>query len=167
MTTALTTIVIGIAVAGFILFRLFTPRQVSIKDLLLPVGLGLYAGYGYLQHVPTTVAVYVGVAALVGVAMGLLGGFAVKMWQQSGTVYQRGGLAYLMVFVVLIALRIAAHVMASSLFPSLDASVLNAAFIAMGLGNLAGRSITVLLRAAAMVGWDLSALPASSRARGI
>lgn len=160
----LTAAVIAIAVALFIIYRLFTPRPVSVRDLVLPLGLGVFLSSQFLQGAPLNVLPFFAGSALFGLVMGLLAGLTVRVWLNptTGSVFQRGGLPFLLAFVALLAARILAHVAFGVLDPSVSVATLNAAFIAMALGNLLGRSVTVLARAGLLNGWNFTASPVRS-----
>jgi hypothetical protein len=98
---------------------------------------------------------------VIGIGTGLLGGVVMRVWRDSasGLVLQQGGWRYLLVFLTLIAVRVVLRFLASVAHLADDPTVLNEAAIAMAIGNCAGRAINVGLRALALVGWDVNALP--------
>lgn len=166
----ITTALAAVAIVVYVLYRQFAQRPVTTKDIIIPIAGGLYLGDRYLTGGSVTSAALVVGAAGIGIVSGLFSGFAVRVWEDasSGAVFQKGGWSYLAVLLGLVIVRIAVKVAVSST-GALDPTTLNAAFIAMAIGNYAGRAITVGLRALALVGWDLQALPkpASHQPRGV
>ena len=168
----LTTALIAIAAFIFMIYRQFVQRPVTAKDIILPVGVGLYLADRYLTGGSLAAAALALGAVGAGIVTGLFSGVVVRVWQDadSGTVYQRGGWPFLAVLGGLVAVRVVLHVVFSAT-GLVDATTLNTAFIAMAVGTYVGRAITVGLRALALVGWDFAALPArtarpASRVRG-
>lgn len=156
----ITTALITVAAFIFMVYRQFVERPVTAKDIVLPVGVGLYLADRYLTGGSLAAAALALGAAGAGIVTGLFSGAVVRVWQDSssGAVYQRGGWSYLAVLGGLVAVRIVLHVVFSAT-GLVDATTLNTAFIAMAVGNYVGRAITVGLRALALVGWDVAALP--------
>lgn len=161
----ITTALIAIVVAAFVLYRQFVQRPVTARDIAVPVIGGAYIAAHYLNGGGAGLAAVVGTAAF-GIATGIVGGFFVRVWRDAGTgsVFQRGGWSYLAILLGLLALRVVLRFVFGAM-GLLDATLLNDAFIAMALGNYAGRAITVGLRALALVGWDLEALPRAASRR--
>jgi membrane protein CcdC involved in cytochrome C biogenesis len=160
------TALIAVVVVVYMLYRQFVQRPVTGRDIILPMLGGAYIGDRFLNGAGATgIVVVLGVAAF-GVATGLVSGFVVRVWRDAatGTVYQRGGWSYLAILLSLLAVRLVLRIIFSAT-GTMDATVLNDAFIAMAIGNYAGRAITVGLRALALVGWDLEALPKSASRR--
>lgn len=156
----ITTVFAAIAIGGYVLYRQFMQRPVTAKDIIIPVAGGLYLGDRYLTGGTVGAAALVMSAAAIGVVSGLFSGFAVRVWQDaaSGAVFQKGGWSYLAVLLGLVVGRIVLKI-AISTTGVIDPSLLNTAFLAMAIGNYAGRAIMVGLRALALVGWNLEALP--------
>jgi membrane protein CcdC involved in cytochrome C biogenesis len=159
----ITTALAAVALVAYMVYRQFAQRPVTAKDILIPIAGGLYLGDRYLTGGTAAAAALVLGAAGIGIVSGLFSGFAVRVWQDasSGAVFQKGGWSYLAVLVGLVVVRIVLKVALSST-GIIDPSLLNTAFIAMAIANYAGRAITVGLRALALVGWDLEALPKSA-----
>jgi membrane protein CcdC involved in cytochrome C biogenesis len=162
----ITTALIAVAAFGYMVYRQFVQRPVTAKDIIIPVAVGLYLADWYLVGgSATAVALALG-AAGIGIVTGLLSGAVVRVWQDAatGAVYQRGAWSYLAVLGGLVAVRVVLHIVFTAT-GLLDATALNTAFIAMAVGTYAGRSITVGLRALALVGWDFDALPKQANRR--
>lgn len=161
--TALQTELIALLVLGYMIYRQFVTRQVTRRDLLLPLIGAAYLTYVYLGH-PGSLAdiVMVTGASLFGVGAGLASATVVTIWRDGATslVMQRGGWKYLLVLLGLVVVRMALHLAAFALKLDVSEAALNDAFIGMAVGNYAGRAALVSLRALALLGWDPGALPA-------
>ena len=156
----ITAVFAAVAIVGYVLYRQLAQRPVTAKDIIIPLAGGVYLGDRYLTGGSANAAALVLGAAGIGIVSGLFSGFAVRVWQDanSGAVFQKGGWSYLAVLVGLVVVRVVLKVALSST-GIIDPSLLNTAFIAMAIANYAGRAITVGLRALALVGWNLEALP--------
>ena len=66
------------AVFVFVVLRQARERKVDVRSFLLPMAVVLYVGHIYVHSIPTAGndLVLVGLLALVGLALGVLGGFA-------------------------------------------------------------------------------------------
>lgn len=160
--TTLQTALIALLVLSYMIYRQLVTRPVTRRDLLLPLAGAAYLAVVYFGHPGSAVdvALVVG-AALFGVGTGLVSAAVVTVWRDiaSGLVMQRGGWKYLLVLVGLILVRVLLRVLAYALKLDVSATVLNDAFIAMAVGNYAGRAVLVGSRALSLLGWDTSALP--------
>jgi len=161
--TSLQTALIALLVYCYMIYRQFVTRQVAWRDLLLPlIGVG-YLTYVYLGHPGSSADVVMVIGAtLFGVGTGLASATVVTIWRDGSTnlVMQRGGWKYLLVLLGLVVMRIALRIAADTLKLDVRAAALNDAFIGMAVGNYAGRAALVSLRALALLGWDIGALPA-------
>ncbi len=160
--TSLQTELIALLVLGYMIYRQFVTRQVTWRDLLLPLIGAAYLAYAYLGHPgsSTDVVMVIG-AALFGVGTGLASATVVTIWRDSATslVMQRGGWKYLLVLLGLVVVRFALRMVAYALKLDVSETALNDAFIGMAVGNYAGRAALVSIRALALLGWELGALP--------
>jgi hypothetical protein len=165
----LQTALLGAALFCYILYRQCVRRPVTRRDFLIP-GIGaLYLGTRYLGGSTLRVrdAVFVLIATLVGIGMGLLCGQMIRVWrdEESGVVYQFGGWPYLVAFLGLLLVRVAMRVVSRQWDVVASAAVLNDAFIGMMIGNFLGRAINVGARALALLGWQFDALPSNTNIR--
>jgi hypothetical protein len=165
----LQTVILGVALFCYMLYRQFTRQPVTRRDLLVP-GLGaLYLGTRYFGGAGVGMhdAIVVLTASLIGVGTGLLGGQMIRVWRdpESGVIYQAGGWRYAVVFLALLVLRVVMRIMTRQWDFGTSAAVLNDAFIGMMIGNYLGRAITVGARALALLDWQYDALPSTRRVR--
>ena len=166
--TSLQTALIALLVYGYMIYRQFVTRQVAWRDLLLPLIGAAYLSYVYLGHPGSEADIVMVIgAALFGVGTGLASATVVAIWRDGATslVMQRGGWKYLLVLLGLIVMRIALRIVAYALKLDVGEAALNDAFIGMAVGNYAGRSALVSIRALALLGWNPGALPARRRVR--
>ena len=160
----LETVVIGLAVIGFILYRSFTKQPVTTKSVLLPLVGAVVLATRYTGPVDVGTVALLGGGAVVGLAAGGVSGLVVKVWQDaSGVIYRSGGWAFLITLVALIAVRIGLR------FVLVDAGVaadlVTESFISMMLGTYVGRTLVITARALALAGGDLSVLDAAAPTR--
>jgi len=105
----LLTLVLGIALVLFIIYRQLVKRPVESRQLVvLPLVLAAL-GLTNLNHEPpaTSAAVSTLVASLASaVVFGLARGVSVRVWQEAGTVLRQGTAITLALWVIAIALRI-------------------------------------------------------------
>ena len=165
---SLQTELIALLVLGYMTYRQCVTRQVTWRDLLLPLIGAAYLTYVYLGH-PSSEADIVMVigAALFGIGTGLVSATVVTIWRDDATslVMQRGGWKYLLVLLGLIVTRVLLRIAASALKLDVSEAALNDAFIGMAVGSYAGRAALVSIRALALLGWELGALPARRAVR--
>jgi hypothetical protein len=166
--TPLATALLALAIFAWFLYRQIIARPVTKRDFTFPAIIAVIIGVRYLND--PTISINDALVVFGGAAFGLLTGFLagqmIRVWRDSetGIVWQHGGWRYAALFVVLLAVRLVAHIVLQNAGVITDAAVLNAAFIAMMLGNYLGRGASVGLRALALHGWNYDALP---RHRGI
>jgi hypothetical protein len=161
--TSLQTALIALLVFGYMIYHQFVTRQVAWRDLLLPFIGAAYLSYGYLGHAGSVADIVMVIGgALFGVGTGLASATVVTIWRDGATslVMQRGGWKYALVLLGLVVARILLRIAADTLKLDVSAAALNDAFIGMAVGNYAGRAALVSLRALALLGWDIGALPA-------
>jgi membrane protein CcdC involved in cytochrome C biogenesis len=160
--TMIITVVIYLAVAVAVLALLMQRRPVNQRTLLLPVILSVVLGFMYLRGNPDAAGL---VAILIGGVLGIgTGLFSAQFMRVSrdaatGVVVQQGTWLYLVVLLVLVALRLAVRAGLLAMGLNIDPNLVDIGFYAMACGNLLGRSLIVALRAAALSGGSITALP--------
>ena len=166
--TSLQSTLVALIVLGCMIYRQFGARQVAWRDLLLPLIGAAYLAYVYLGHPGSSADVVIVIgAALFGVGSGSASGAFVVIWRDETTslVMRRGGWKYLLVLLGLIVTRVLLRIAASALKLDVSEAALNDAFIGMAVGSYAGRAALVSIRALALLGWELGALPARRAVR--
>jgi hypothetical protein len=104
----LPTVIIGVALVLFIIYRQLQRRPVEGRQLVVvPLVLAVLGLYNLNRQAPATSA---GVTALVAslasaVAFGLARGGSTRVWQEAGTVLRQGAPLTLVLWIISIALR--------------------------------------------------------------
>lgn len=159
----LETALVALLVLAFMCYRQFIARAVTRSDLMIPlIGAAYLAVVHFSQPTSGLDTLLIVGGALFGAASGLVSAQFVRVWRDAATglVMQRGGWKYLLALLGLVAVRLVLRLATQMLRLDVDAAVLNDALIAMAVGNYAGRALLVTVRALALLGGDISDLPA-------
>ncbi len=148
------------AVFVFVVLRQARERRVDARSFLVPMAVVLYVGHIYVHSVPTAGSdlVLVGLLACVGLALGLLGGFAthVRVGANGGALARVGwiagalliaGITSRLVFVYAVHHGAYHAVSAFSIANHIGAAAWPVALVSMALVEVSARLVTVQLRA--------------------
>jgi hypothetical membrane protein len=154
-TSVIITVVLALAIVVFIFVRQIIQRPVTQLSLLLPLILSAALGGVFLVSHPTPegiIAVVIG--AVLGIGTGLVSAQVIRVWRDaaSGVVFQCGGWRYLIILIALLLARVLIRFVFVWSGLAVDETALNAALIAVLVGNFLGRDIRVALRALLQAG---------------
>ncbi len=148
------------AVFVFVVLRQARERKVDARSFLVPMAVVLYVAHMYVHSIPTAGddLVLVGVLASVGLALGVLGGFATHLRMGAdGDVLARvgwiagalliAGISSRMVFVCAVHHGAYHAVSAFSVANHIGAAAWPVALVSMAMIEVAARLVTVQLRA--------------------
>jgi hypothetical protein len=148
------------AVFVFVVLRQARERRVDARSFLIPMVVVFFVGRMYVHSLPTAGndLVLVGALACVGLALGLLGGFAthVRVGADGGALAQVGwiagalliaGITSRLVFVYAVHHGVYHAVSAFSVANHIGAAAWPVALVSMALVEVSGRLVTVQLRA--------------------
>lgn len=147
------------AVFVLVVLRQARERKVDLRSLLAPMAVVLYVAHMYVHSIPTAGndLVLVGVLASVGLALGVLGGFATHLRIGADGALARvgwvagalliGGICSRMVFVYAVHHGAYHAVSAFSIANHIGAAAWPVALISMAMIEVAARLVTVQLRA--------------------
>jgi hypothetical protein len=148
------------AVFVFVVLRQARERKVDVRSFLLPMAVVLYVGHIYVHSIPTAGndLVLVGLLAVVGLALGVLGGFAtrVRVGADGDALARVGwiagalliaGISSRLVFVYAVHHGTYHAVSSFSIANHIGAAAWPVALVAMALIEVSARLVTVQLRA--------------------
>ena len=148
------------AVFVLVVLRQARERKVDARSFLVPMAVVLYVGHMYVHSVPTAGndLMLVGLLASVGLALGMLGGFAthIRMGADGGALARVGwiagalliaGITSRLVFVYAVHHGAYHAVSAFSIANHIGAAAWPAALVSMALIEVSARLVTVQLRA--------------------
>ena len=148
------------AVFVLVVLRQARERKVDARSFLAPMAVVLYVGHIYVRSVPTAGndLMLVGVLASVGLALGVLGGFAthIRIGADDGALARVGwiagalliaGITSRLVFVYAVHHGAYHAVSAFSIANHIGAAAWPAALVSMALIEVGARLVTVQLRA--------------------
>lgn len=147
----ITTAVIVVAVVGFVLYKQFTGRFVTIggREAAIPfviIGIGVLSVVATLPPVTPLGVGLLAAELVLAVALGVARGYAFRLESRDGWLYRRGSLTLLAAWVATIAVRVGA----SLLGDGAGAGALLATSSALVLGaSLAVQSLVLRRRVAA------------------
>jgi len=167
LTDSAVPLLLMLGAIGFVIYRLLAQRVVTLRDLVLPLAAGLYLAATHVDWANPAVALATVGGALVGIVAGVVSAPLVRVWRGTdGQVYQRGGGRYAAVLLGLLVLRVAVFALLMRGGHGLSAPALDAS-IALALGLYLGRTVSLIVRAAVLVGWRLDALAAPAAHSGL
>jgi len=167
LTNSAVPLLLVLGAIAYVIYRLLARRVVTLRDLVLPLAAGLYLAATHVDWANTAVTLATVGGALVGIVAGVVSGPVVRVWRDAdGQVYQRGGGRYAAVLLGLLVLRVAVFALLMRGGHGLSATALDAS-IALALGLYLGRTVSVIVRAASLVGWRLDALATPTARSGL
>lgn len=151
--------IIDIALIALVVLQV-RGRRLTARNLLLPVGLVIWAATKYLHGIPTqgNDVVLVALGAAAGVALGVGAGLLTRVEERAGSIFAKAGIAAAVLWVVGVGTRLAfqlyathgggaaiAHFSAAHDIRSGEAWV--AALILMAMGEALSRTAVIAYRA--------------------
>ena len=160
-TNVIVTAVVALVIVVFIIVRQIIQLPITQRSLLMPLVLSVVLGGVFLVGHPSLeriAAVFIG--AVLGVGTGLVSGQVVRVWRDeaTGIVVQRGGWRYLIILIALLLARVLIRFVFIRSGSAVDETALNAALIAVLVGNLLGRYIRTALRGLSLSGGSFTQL---------